>query len=406
MHQIRAVVHQPHSLRLAQSSAMAAGDECHSTRMASGSAGSFQDAVKLPIGVKIHLRKRKSIMPLNPLEKGRKMLAHRDGEKFPGVPVISLGVLQKNRECIEVDIPLGDPRLIEAAAEIDQNLKAHPSPLVLRASGAEFYSGLMDVRIAQLRLNLGRTLGDDLATQYIAISDVPANSLLHQEGEEFDLHSRGIMGGSSLLSPIHVFLRVLVFELSRMPDLFSPKPACQISPKVKRPLAGLFLAVVSADVFGNPRIEFLALRWTHQPLIAGAFSGDLQSFRRLLGVVMTQLQILLSPLSRIDVAGSKIPVGGFLGFDEVGHSHTIPTRSHIGNVFYVILKCSISLERDLSTQVVNLPLHHRASYLSDYQQLTPLSHMVPTKVCGVTAESEAKDAARGAAHQVLPSRQF
>jgi len=409
VNQISAVINQPHRFRLGETGPVASCDEGHATAMAGRSAGSLEDAVKLPIGMVVseligssdNLRKRESIMPLNALQEGGEMLTHRNGKYLSRVILVSLGVHKKDGQVLEVDVLLCNSSLVESAAEVDQDLKADTAPFLFGPRSQELQPGLMDVVIIQFRFLLGGLFGDDLPSQDISFGNTLPNGLFHDEAEEFDLGPRGIMGGTGLLAPSHVLVSVFVLELSGVPDLLGEKPALQIAPEMMSALARLDFQVMALDVGRNPLSKIIAPIRANHRLFFALLGGLLERGRSFFGVINPKLEILSHPNPCFQIAIPQVPERASVALGQVSHKSDSGTQGDKSQVFCGFLKCSNTEDHVLSTQGEILPLHHGAIYLSVDQLFTTEGDTRGTSPCGVVADSRYEHAERVTAAQVL-----
>ena len=369
MNEIRTMVDQSHRLCLAQSRSVTPSDKCHPTRVTGSPTGSFQNAVEFPVGMIVselvgpsnNVRECESIMPVNRLQEGCKMLTHRDGEVFPRVSLLTFRIFQKNGQSFEVDILFVDPRLVEPASEVDQDLKTDSAPFFLRPSSQEFNSSCVYILVTQLQLFFRGLFGNNFSSEHISISYSFADSFFHQERKEFDFSPGSIVRSTGLFPKCHVFLGVLMLQLFWMVNLSGKQPARQVAPKVNGTHTGFGFLIMMFDIGRYPIVEIISSAWTDHCLFF-AFLGCLfKSCGSVFWIIMPEFQVLSFPRAVIQVAEPTIPKGTSISFYQVGHEKKSCTQLHKLNDFQSALKCSISLESVISTQGEKLPLHHRAN---------------------------------------------
>ena len=363
MNEIRAMVDQPHRLRLTEASPVASSDECHPAGVASGITGPFHDPVEFPVSMVIQDRKGVSIMPSDRPKKGGELFPHWNGEVLSGICIIALGILHEDRHSLEVDIPLVDSGLIEPAAKVDQDLKANSGPLLLGSGIQEFHPGSVNISIIELWFLPGRANRDNLAAERVSVCEFPADSLLHEEAEELNFNPRGIVGGASFFSMLHVLLGMNMLQVTGVADLIGSQPAGEVRPEVKGSCFGSLVLVVRLDVGRHPRREFLPLGGSNEGLFCGGLGGLLEGPGGLFFVIVTKFQVFLGPLAGVQVPGTQIPKGTAAILVEMSHEMKSSLRFPMAQVFYRFLQCRGVLPNDFSTEKSILPLHHRARSL-------------------------------------------
>lgn len=313
MNQLRGMIDQPHSLRLAQPAPLAAGDERNSQRVKTGINARFSKYVvdaSVLLGGKLA---RNGSAILFQAGKDRSQLrVNGNGEEFPRIVRVTLRVLQADSARTQVDVLHWNRRFRKPTASVEADFKGRSHPFRFLS---QFCSQLFNILIRQLRLNLLRASRDAESGNGVGFRKVPPNSLGHKLGEKLHFEKCGVMSSRSRTdlidqAPRNVIGSMLVTDLTRINDVAGSQERFNGLPRHSvTSLGTAFAFPMGFEIAGHPYSECTAIAGCADAafIYRNLFSAALGLARVAIAIV-SEAGRFFFPNIGIEIASAQIPV--------------------------------------------------------------------------------------------------
>lgn len=241
-----------------------------------------------------------------------------------GIVLLPLCIAQPDCVGGEVHVGQRERALAKPAAGVQANLENYSHPFRLIVESVPDY---FDLFVRQFGLNLLGHPADPKFCQRVRLGKLPANCLVHELREKFQLQQGRVVADSSIMNrggftPPHVGVSVFVSDLARVNDSLSSQEHSDCLPRSVVSPVGVrcFGRVMASDIGGNPHVERgIAGSAYSLPFLNRVFITKPLSFPGRSGIVSTQAGRSFLPSPGINVATANIPVRRTLMPSEIRH---------------------------------------------------------------------------------------